>query len=101
MQYISQSSMRVLRIACVVLPITLAVYCILSTNVSPSTQSQIVFGVPMFLLMWFLVSVTLCTTVVFVGTRLKFEDHENYSVQEHTPSHQHPSQPPHQDHHQG
>ena len=74
MQYITSDSMRVLLVACVCLPLCLAIASIFSTHLDVTLQSQPVAGIPLFLWLWLSVSLSICAILMWVGSRLNYQD---------------------------
>ncbi|WP_410472286.1 hypothetical protein ACGTJS_12285 [Faucicola mancuniensis] len=78
MHHITQTSLRSLLKTCVYLPLIIALTGIFSTNLSSTIQSQFIFGIPLILWVWLLFSVLICLLAVIFGSRLTFDDNDDF-----------------------
>lgn len=74
MQFITSGSLPALRVACVYLPLFLAFASMFSTQFDSSLQSQPIAGIPLFLWLWLGVSLGICTVLMWVSSRLDYQD---------------------------
>lgn len=74
MQFIALGNMRALLVACVCVPLSLATASIVSTHIDTALQSQPILGIPLFLWLWIFISLTICSSLMWVGSRLSYQD---------------------------